>query len=333
MTDSAMRELSPTAAAEVPCVHGLRHEALFYRGEESFLQGVLPFIADGLRAGEAVIAAVGERPAELLRHTMGGDALRVRFLDVHEIGRNPARLIPAWRKLLDESLEQGRPLRGIGEPSRAGRSSAELEECRRLDALVDVAFADGPPWRLLCPYDLDRLDAETIRQARATHPTLIEGGVARRNDAYDLRQRVPAPFEGELPEPPSDRQELAVVAGGLCAIRHLVAEHGAHAGLSTASREDLVLAVNELVTNSVQHGGGAGMLRIWREPGALVCETSDRGFIRDPFAGRVQPPVEQYGGRGLWLVNHLCDLVQIRSSAGGSAVRVHMRTDREPWPA
>ncbi|HEY1450507.1 MAG TPA: ATP-binding protein, partial [Solirubrobacteraceae bacterium] len=91
--------------------------------------------------------------------------------------------------------------------------------------------------------------------------------------------------------------------------------------------EDFVLAVNELATNSVQHGGGGGMLRVWQEPGALVCDVRDRGFIEDPLAGRRRPPIDQYGGRGLWLVNRLCDLVQIRSSPSGTVVRVHMRSD------
>jgi hypothetical protein len=30
-------------------------------------------------------------------------------------------------------------------------------------------------------------------------------------------------------------------------------------------------------------------------------------------------------GRGLWIANQLCDLVQIRSSAAGTVVRMQMR--------
>ena len=33
------------------------------------------------------------------------------------------------------------------------------------------------------------------------------------------------------------------------------------------------------------------------------------------------------GGRGLWLVNHLCDLVQVRSSQAGNVIRLHMSLD------
>jgi anti-sigma regulatory factor (Ser/Thr protein kinase) len=328
MAQSATRELSQAAAVKVALVEdAFHHEALFYRGEDGFLQGTLPFIADALAAEEAMLVAVGEQRAELLRRALGEDAERVRFLDVRELGRNPARLIPAWRKFLAESAAEGRSVRGIGETVWPGRSAAELEECRRYEALLEQAFAGGPSWHLLCPYDLDALDAETIEAARSTHGAVMHEGVSRRNSAYRPLHHAQGPFSGSLPRPPAEREELAFTAHGLGAIRSLVAEQGTRAGLAEISREDLVLAVNELVTNSVQHGGGGGTLRIWREPGALVCEVRDRGFIRDPLAGRLPPPLDQYGGRGLWLVNQLCDLAQIRSSPDGTVVRVRMRLD------
>ncbi|HEY2719136.1 MAG TPA: ATP-binding protein, partial [Solirubrobacteraceae bacterium] len=136
-----------------------------------------------------------------------------------------------------------------------------------------------------------------------------------------------SPFDGSLSKPPAKCEELAFTVGGLSAVRALVARCGSEAGLGEMGREDLVLAVNELATNSVQHGGGGGMLRVWQELGALVCDVRDRGFIEDPLAGRRRPPIDQYGGRGLWLVNRLCDLVQIRSSPSGTVVRVHMRSE------
>jgi anti-sigma regulatory factor (Ser/Thr protein kinase) len=69
------------------------------------------------------------------------------------------------------------------------------------------------------------------------------------------------------------------------------------------------------------------VVRTWRENDALLCEVADAGHIADPLAGRELPPPDQLGGRGLWLVNQLCDLVQLRSSPGRSVVRLHMRLD------
>jgi hypothetical protein len=67
-----------------------------------------------------------------------------------------------------------------------------------------------------------------------------------------------------------------------------------------------------------------GLLRIWAEPDGLVCEVRDRGRIRQPLIGREEPALGQVGGHGVWLVNLVCDLVQVRSSEDGSTVRMKM---------
>lgn len=86
---------------------------------------------------------------------------------------------------------------------------------------------------------------------------------------------------------------------------------------------DFVIAASELAANSVMHGGGSGTLRLWRENGSLLAEVEDRGQVKEPLVGRLRPGLAQEGGRGLWLANQLCDLVQIRSGAAGTTVRLH----------
>ena len=88
-----------------------------------------------------------------------------------------------------------------------------------------------------------------------------------------------------------------------------------------------MLAVNELAANSVRHGGGRGELRVWQEDDALVCEVARRRLHRRPARGRAASRPEQLGGRGLWMVNQLCDLVQIRTPphAPLNTVRVRAR--------
>ena len=58
---------------------------------------------------------------------------------------------------------------------------------------------------------------------------------------------------------------------------------------------------------------------------AVVCEVRDEGRFGDVWAGRRTPALDQRSGYGLWLANQVCDLVQIRSFATGSVVRLHMR--------
>jgi anti-sigma regulatory factor (Ser/Thr protein kinase) len=83
--------------------------------------------------------------------------------------------------------------------------------------------------------------------------------------------------------------------------------------------------VHEIATNSIRHGGGMGMLRLWRTNDSLVCEVQDAGHITDPALGRVQPGASAAESRGLWIANQLCDLVQIRSGVEGTQVRMHKR--------
>jgi anti-sigma regulatory factor (Ser/Thr protein kinase) len=103
-----------------------------------------------------------------------------------------------------------------------------------------------------------------------------------------------------------------------------VARHGAAAGLDPARTADLVLAVDEVATNSLRHGGGRGTLRIWRDGESVVCEVRDAGRIEDPMVGRERPALDRDGGRGLWMVNQLCDLVQLRTFPTGAVVRLHL---------
>jgi anti-sigma regulatory factor (Ser/Thr protein kinase) len=137
-----------------------------------------------------------------------------------------------------------------------------------------------------------------------------------------------ASAEGQGPDAREDDTELDFDINDLGTLRSAVASVAAGASLRAERTADLVLAVNELATNSICHGGGQGTLRMWREDTTLLCEVRDRGHIPDgvfhPDAER--PDTDAMSGRGLWLVDQLCDAMQIVSSReAGSAVRVRMR--------
>jgi anti-sigma regulatory factor (Ser/Thr protein kinase) len=334
--NAAGGSVGPYAAAYGTCAgHGaagaghtetrFHHETLLYSGAHGFLEGALPFIQGALAAGEPVLVAVGPEKIELLKLALGADADRVSFTDMRLLGHNPARIIPAWHRFLEDNASENRPVRGIGEPIWPGRSPAELSECQRHETLLNLAFAGGHAWSLLCPYDLDGLDGPVIEAARHSHPFITEDGVSRASDSCPHEHAIAAPFTGTLPPPPASAGELAFTGQELSALRRRLTEWASRFELGCERTEHLVLAVTELTSNSVRHGGGGGTLRMWREDEVLLVEVRDAGHIDEPLVGRTRPGLEQRAGRGLWLVNHLCDLVQIRSAPGGSAVRVHMR--------
>jgi anti-sigma regulatory factor (Ser/Thr protein kinase) len=300
------------------------HEALLYGSQAQFVDGTLSFIVSGLDADAAIMVAVSARKIELLRDGLGDRTGDVQFVDMAEIGANPARIIPAWRDFAD--AHAGRTLRGIGEPIWAERSDAELVECQLHESLLNLAFADTGDFRLLCPYDTRALGDAVIAEAHRSHPLMNVGGVECPSEACRPIETVAAPFlEQPLPEPAVGTEEIEFGAGNLEEMRHWLADRAARAGFTYAAAEDILLAVNELATNSVRHGGGRGVLRVWPEGNAIVCEVRDSGPpIEDPLAGRERPVPGPLGGLGLWIVNQVCDLVQIRSLAAGNVVRVRL---------
>jgi anti-sigma regulatory factor (Ser/Thr protein kinase) len=298
-----------------------RHEAMIYNDEEGFLAGAVPFLRAGLEAREPVLVAVGPGNTELLRQELGADAKQVGFAEMQRLGRNPARIIPFWRQFVDEN--PGRPVRGVGEPVWPGRRAEEVDECRRHEHLLNVAFAPAFAWSLLCPYDGRALDDEVLRAVAASHLTVGHDGAALPSDDYAFGADQ---FAGGLDPHPAAAVVFDFDLEGLAEVRRIVEGAAQRACLQSPYGSDLVLAASEVAANSLVHGGGAGTLRVWSEEDRVVVEVEDRGLIAEPLVGRLRPVPAEPGGRGLWLANQLCDLVQIRSGAWGTRVRLHMAT-------
>ena len=297
------------------------HEALFYRGEADFLAGLLPFVREGLEHDERVVVAEPGNRLALLRDALGDDAPAVEFLDMAEIGANPARIIGVWASVLDATTEAGRRLRGVGEPAFYGRRAVEFVECQLHELLLNHAFDDGPGWRLVCPYDEDRLPAAVRQGALAAHPLHSTPEDRRASSDYASGGHERA-FAAPLPAPTGSVLRGVFGPDDVPATRRTVAQYARSCGLSSERARILELAASELAANSIQHGGGSGTVAMWLEPGAAVVEFSDAGRLRDPLTGRLRPPGDTEQGRGLYLVNQLCDLVQVRSSKRGTTVRI-----------
>jgi anti-sigma regulatory factor (Ser/Thr protein kinase) len=306
---------------------GFRHEAFLYAGLDEFLQGTAAFVRDGISAGEPALVAVSAEKVALLQGELGADAEHVKFADMAEVGNNPARILQAWHDFVAERSAPGAPVRGIGEPIGPDRSPAQLVECQRHESLLNLAFEGSPDFWLMCPYDTAALPPEVIDEALRTHPMVCHDGAHSQSGAYDGIEAATAPFMHPLPEPVPRPKEFYFEAATLAAVRQYTHLRAADAGLSPRRTEDLLLAVNEVATNSLRHAEGWGVIRVWEEPHALVCEVHDAGMFDNPLAGRRRPVPDQIGGFGLWLSNQVCDLVQIRSTAVGTVVRLHMHRD------
>ncbi|MFF3212655.1 anti-sigma factor RsbA family regulatory protein [Streptomyces sp. NPDC002886] len=301
------------------------HPAFFYEDFDGYVAGVGAFVRAAVSAGEPVLVAVPGQSLDALRESLGGNADGVTWTDMTGLGRNPGRILAALQDFAD--LHVSRPARIVGEPIWPGRSPAEVLEATRHEALINTAFA-GRPATVLCPYDVRGLAPEVLADARRTHPTLIEGGSDLPSTAYTDTARVSADCDRPLPEPGGEVPWFAYAHGGLAEVREYADAWARGTALSAARRGDLVLAVSEAAANSLSHGGGKGTLRLWATtgPGAeVVAEIHDGGRLADPLAGRRRPSLASArGGRGLWMIHQLCDLVEVRALPDGFTLRLHM---------
>jgi anti-sigma regulatory factor (Ser/Thr protein kinase) len=143
---------------------------------------------------------------------------------------------------------------------------------------------------------------------------------AARPSAAWLRSRLLTTF----PEPRVPWDELDFRDGDMRTVRNFVEQRARHAGLDQAEADAIIVAATELATNSVRHAGGRGKLRTWQEGPAFICEVQDTGQIDQPLWGRERRDFAGHLGRGSWLINQLCDLVQVRTLPTGNVIRIQM---------
>ncbi len=307
-----------------PGAGGFEHRALFYDDIDQYVTATGDFLRAGDAGGEALMVAIPGERIEPLQEALGDTATRVRFLDMHELGRNPGRIIPKVRHWAE--LQRGVRCRFVGEPIWSQRDTAAVIEATRHEALINLAFADVDA-SIMCPYDASGLAPSILADAERTHPHLMRGAERRPSERYADPLEVWLAFEWSLPEPEQTMGTLAL-SEDLAPARQMTEECGREAGLSGAAVLDLVLAVDEAATNAVLHGAPPAQLRIWRQRVGIVCEVTDHGRLEDPLAGRRFPAPEWPRGRGLWLINQVCDLVELRPVADGTAIRMHVLAGR-----
>lgn len=129
-----------------------------------------------------------------------------------------------------------------------------------------------------------------------------------------------------LPQPPPEAKRIAYLAADdLAEVRGLVRRQARTAGLDDDKTSALLIAVNELASNSIEHAGGGGSLSVWVGSGALVCQIDDYGQI-DNATGRRMPTDPGSGSRGygLPLVVELTDHAVCVSGPAGTRWQLRM---------
>ena len=305
-------------------MNGFHHEAVFYTSDDEYLDGLFADICEAVDGDGAVLVAVSEAKAQLLRDALGDRVDRVQFTDMERLGRNPACIIPAWREFVRDAGPG--PLRrrrraGLARPQRRRAGGVPAPRVAAQPRVRRPAASGGccapttsgrstrPCWR--APATTTRTWSRTASRTPASRYDRAAGvhGVGRRAAA------AVAPPRRARVHPPTTSRSCGRSSRDRATQRRLCPRTGSPTSCWPSTSWPPTRCDTAAATVSCAR---------WEEDGTFLFEVRDGGRIDDPLAGRERPSDVRGGGRGLWLVNHLCDLVQVRSSQAGNVVRLHM---------
>lgn len=300
----------------------LKHDALFYGSDDEFTEPMTAFISEGLDSGDAAVVVATDRNNDLLKGALGPAATEVTFINADEWYQRPGKAIERYHRILNDLTASGAPLVRVIGQVKFGDSPAEQLSWTRYEAVLNQVFESAPAW-IICPYDTQILPDHVLEHASRTHPQVWEQKTRRVSDRYV----DPSLLLTEIPEPFARLRTVPIlqlpISGELQTLRALVERTALWAGLPELKCQDLMLAVNEIVTNVIRYARGKGTVALWDARTSLICEVQDQGpGLSDPFAGYIPPPTDAIGGMGLWIARQLVDRVSIALDAEGTRVQL-----------
>jgi anti-sigma regulatory factor (Ser/Thr protein kinase) len=309
---------------------GYIHDALLYDSVDELTGAAVPFLQEGLAAGDAAVIAAGARTVGVLAEALDEDP-RVHVLERSDVysARTPTA-ITAFRRLAERCLAEGiSRVRVVGEVD-FGPTQRDWLEWQRYEAVINVALADWPLWGL-CVFDTQRLPEQVLTSTLRTHPNLATPKSRGSNPLFG----DPVRYLRSLPVPPEPLENTpprlaALDVKDFIGLRHAVATELATTDAPREVLEDFLIAVDEVTANAVRHGHPPVDVALWISFDRLVSTVSDggRGWD-DPFAGYAPAHGEDLsrGGMGLWLARQLCDHLDITHHEDGVTVRLttHLR--------
>lgn len=302
------------------------HSTLFYDGPRQYADEVGGVLRDALEQGHRGLVMAPARRVDELRSTLGRDADEVTFV---EEGVAYAPQWNAYRVLLDFAAEAPSARTcAIAEQTLSARTPAELRDYHRLEAAINLVFAENDV-DLLCPYDTGTLPAHLLDIGKHTHGAVRANGATSPNAGFADPLAMLVGLSAVVPPPVDSITIDCSTPSDVADARRLVRLLGEDLRLDSDTVDDVALAVTEVLTNALLHGRPPAMLHIYESGPTWVCHVQDGGPDQlDPLIGLL-PPAELTGhGYGLWLARQLCAAVDVGSDVTGTHVRLHTRTAR-----
>ena len=105
----------------------------------------------------------------------------------------------------------------------------------------------------------------------------------------------------------SSHLSRSFATGDLASVRQVVSEHPAVLRLNRQRQHDLILAIDEIMSNAIRHGGGKGQLELAFSDGQVWFRVTDHGPGMSTEPPAAAPAPNQLGGRGIWIVRQIVD--------------------------
>jgi len=295
----------------------LRHSAFVYDSDDEYVARAVPFLREGLEAGEGAIVAHTKPGTAMMRDALGADATAVTFVDVSAAYTRPARALAAYHKVYAEQLQKTPKLRAVADV-QFGPDPREWDVWTGYEAVFNRSFGHLPAW-VLCTYAANGTPDPIIEGVWQTHPEVVDRTrwttSGRYEDPDELLRRITP-----VPDPLPQLQSIPFGCD-IEQIRERLAADLIAAGLGGARTLEALLAVTEIATNAVQHGRGIKDIRIGTAGGRFVCEVTDRGpGFDDPAAGYLAP--RDGIGNGLWVARQLTWRTEFFRSPTGFTARI-----------
>ncbi|MGQ0573315.1 MAG: ATP-binding protein [Pseudonocardia sp.] len=299
-----------------------QHAVGFFDGHADLVRQVVPIVTTALERGEPVGIALRPPTEQAVLQAVGGPAGVISFGDRASVHSGSAQTTAARR---------ARELRALA--ADVGTATVLSEHTGRLDgsdgsfwteldAALNIACTDIPV-SMTCFFPEMPLHPGVLAGARRNHPLLLVHGELRRNPDH----RSPGEVMAELPpaDPPvlgPPDLQVAFRAWQLHEVRSTLEQILRDAGYGSGRAEDIVLAVNEIATNAVEHGTLEARLLVWIDGDGLTCEIHDGGALGERLPGLRAPHPGERRGRGIWVARQLCDLLHVWTDSTGTHVRV-----------
>jgi anti-sigma regulatory factor (Ser/Thr protein kinase) len=300
---------------------GYDHYVVHYTSDADLLAVAVPFLSAGLAAGEPTVVSLEPERAELVRGALPAASDAV-YLTTDEVYARPTAAIRSYREMMAGFVADGATgIRIFGEIPRAAIDTS-WDWWARYEAAVNHAY-DEFPLRSMCAYDTRTTPRAVLDDVARTHPFVATPGGGRQvNPGYVDPPTFLAAPRAMVPDPIQDAEPLVELSDPRPQVARRAVVEANKTELPDAEIDDLVLAVSEMVENTLRHGRRPARLRIWSDAEHMVVTVHDAGpGPTDPFAGLV-PAERETGGRGLWLTHQICSHVALHRDETGFTVRL-----------